>query len=144
MESPCPDLSIVVPVYRGRDTIEPLMGRLVAELHRMGCSYEAVLVDDSSPDNSWQVLRELQAAHPDRVTAVRLMRNFGQHNALMCGLRHARGRLIVTMDDDLQHPPEEIPKLLAAIDAAGADVVYGVPDARKHPAWRNLLSLIHI
>jgi undecaprenyl-phosphate 4-deoxy-4-formamido-L-arabinose transferase len=70
------------------------------------------------------------------------MRNCGQHNALMCGLRHARAKYVVTMDDDLQHPPEEIPKLLAALEASGNDVVYGVPDARKHGRWRNLGSVL--
>lgn len=70
------------------------------------------------------------------------MRNFGQHNAIMCGLRHARGEFIITMDDDGQHPPEEIPKLLKAVEETGADVVYGVPKNRNHAPWRNLGSWI--
>lgn len=137
-----PDLSVLVPVYGSNGTLRELLRRLSEVLENGDLSYEVVFVDDSSPDDSWQVLCDLQAAHPERVTAVRLMRNFGQHNALMCGLRHARGKLIVTMDDDLQHPPEEIPKLLEAIEATGADVVYGVPDARKHRRWRNVGSML--
>ncbi len=131
------DLSVVIPVYRSSATLRPLIARLCAILDRLKMSYELVLVDDASPDDSWQVLRELQAAHPDRLVAIQLMRNYGQHNALMCGFRHARGEIVVTMDDDLQNPPEEIPKLLEAMRQGGLDLVYGRYSSKKHSTWRN-------
>lgn len=134
------DLSVVIPVYRSADTLPLLVEKLFAVLDATGQRYEIVFVDDDSPDNSWQVLSEMQGAHPDRIVAVQLMRNCGQHNALMCGFRHARGRYIITMDDDLQNPPEEIPKLIDAIRANKLDLVYGCPESKKHRAWRNMGS----
>jgi undecaprenyl-phosphate 4-deoxy-4-formamido-L-arabinose transferase len=136
------DLTIVIPVYRSAATLPELVRRLLAVLDPTGLQYDVLFVEDGSPDDSWQVLRELQVAHPDRIAAIQLMRNFGQHNALMCGFRHARGRLVVTMDDDLQNPPEEIPKLLDAIRAGTLDLVYGSYDSKKHRAWRNLGSAV--
>jgi glycosyltransferase involved in cell wall biosynthesis len=135
-------VSVVIPVYRSRATLPELFDRLEREMRSAGLSYEVVLVDDDSPDDSWSVLCDLQAAHPDRVVAAQLMRNSGQHNALMCGLRCARGRYVVTMDDDLQHPPEEIPRLLGAIESDGSDLVYGVPACKEHGLWRNAGSAV--
>lgn len=142
MPTPGLDLSVVIPVYRSEASLAELAARLLPVLEATGMSHEVVFVEDGSPDGSWEVLRELQAAHPDRIVAIQLMRNFGQHNALMCGFRHARGRLIVTMDDDLQHPPEEVPRLLEAIRSRGLDLVYGVYGEKKHRPWRNLGSTI--
>jgi undecaprenyl-phosphate 4-deoxy-4-formamido-L-arabinose transferase len=136
------DLSVVIPVYRSAATLRELSRRLTAVLDGLGLDYEIVFVDDGSPDASWQVLREIQAAYPHRVCAVQLMRNFGQHNALMCGLRHASGDFVVTMDDDLQNPPEELPKLLAAIEASDLDLVYGGYVTKEHRRWRNLGSVL--
>jgi undecaprenyl-phosphate 4-deoxy-4-formamido-L-arabinose transferase len=136
------DVSVVIPVYRSGAVLSELVERLRVVLDRERLSYEIIFVDDASPDNSWDVLNELRAKFPDRLIAIQLMRNFGQHNALMCGFRHARGKYVITMDDDLQHPPEEIPKLLRAIDETGADLIYGVPDQRQHRPWRNVGSLI--
>jgi undecaprenyl-phosphate 4-deoxy-4-formamido-L-arabinose transferase len=136
------DLSVVIPVYRSEETLRELTGRLLAALQSSGLAHEIVFVDDGSPDGSWNVLTELQAMTPDRIVAIQLMRNFGQHNALMCGLRHARGRLVVTMDDDLQNPPEEIPKLVDAIEQRGLDLVYGQYATKKHLPWRNMGSAV--
>jgi undecaprenyl-phosphate 4-deoxy-4-formamido-L-arabinose transferase len=135
-------LSVVIPVYRSERTLPRLVERLFAVLGQLGMSYEIVLVEDGSPDRSWDVLADLQAQHPDRVVAVQLMRNYGQHNALMCGFRRSRGNFVVTMDDDLQNPPEEIPKLLVAIDKHRLDLVYGSYGAKEHRGWRNLGSLL--
>jgi len=136
-------VSVVVPVYRSEATLETLTDRLLAVLEGLGLSHEIVFVDDGSPDGSWVILEGLRAAHPGRVVAVQLMRNFGQHNALMCGFRYARGRYVVTMDDDLQNPPEEVAKLLHAIEAGGYDLVYGRYDSeKKHSGWRNLGSAV--
>src|SRR5690349_9514791 len=134
------DVSVIVPVFNSARTLRTLCERLFRVFEGIGRSYEVVFVDDGSRDDSWIVLSRLQVEFPDRVIAIQLRRNFGQHNALMCGFRHSRGRYIITMDDDLQHPPEEIPKLLQGIDAGGLDLVYGCPDRRQHRAWRNLGS----
>ena len=134
------NLSVVIPVYRSARTLPLLVSRLLAVLDDLGGESEIVFVDDGSGDDSWQVLCQLQARHPGRIVAVQLMRNYGQHNALMCGFRHARGRWIVTMDDDLQNPPEEIPKLLAAIEEQDLDLVYGCCDVRRQRRWRNVGS----
>ncbi len=131
-------LSVVIPVYNSRLLIGPLLEKLMGCLNPLVPHYEIICVDDGSTDGVHEVLETFHHRHPAHVTVIQLMRNFGQHNALMCGLRHARGRLIVTMDDDGQHPPEEIPKLLGTMQQTGADVVFGVPERRNHPWWRNL------
>lgn len=135
---PTLDISVVIPVYRSAATVELLLRRLSAVLTSITPSYEIVLVEDCSPDDTWQAIERASGAHGEHVVAVQLMRNYGQHNALMCGLRMARGRVVVTMDDDLQNPPEEIPKLLARLNEGGFDLVYGSAEARQHAGWRNL------
>ncbi len=99
--------------------------------------WEVVLVDDESPDATWDAIRAELAQDPAHIVAIRLMRNFGQHNALMCGFARVGGDVIVTMDDDLQNPPEEIEKLLRCIEETDADVVYGRYDRKQHRSWRN-------
>jgi polyisoprenyl-phosphate glycosyltransferase len=136
------DLSIVIPVYNSSRTLKRLVEELFVALDRERLAYEIVFVDDSSPDTSWSVLKELQALHPDRITCIQLMRNFGQHSALMCGFRHARGQYVVTMDDDLQNPPSEIPRLWKAIHDTGVDLVYGSYESKKHASLRNLGSIL--
>jgi undecaprenyl-phosphate 4-deoxy-4-formamido-L-arabinose transferase len=136
------DLSVVVPVYRSAATLGLLMQRLTLVLNAQGLRYEIVLVDDGSPDDSWACLETLHQQYGDVMRPIRLMRNYGQHNALMCGLRNSRGRYVVTMDDDLQNPPEEIPKLIDRIELTRADLVYGVPANRQHAQWRNVGSLM--
>jgi glycosyltransferase involved in cell wall biosynthesis len=136
------EYSVVIPVYRSADTLRELARRLCLVLDGAGAAYEIVFVDDGSPDASWQVLQELCAAQPGRVVAVQLMRNYGQHNALMCGFRHACGEYVITMDDDLQNPPEEIPKLIATLKQGDYDLVYGNYGGKKHSAWRNLSSAV--
>jgi undecaprenyl-phosphate 4-deoxy-4-formamido-L-arabinose transferase len=131
------DLSVVIPVFRSAATLRLLTARLLAVLKSTGLEFEIVMVEDGGGDDSWQVLRELHAENGDRIVAIELMRNFGQHNALMCGFRHARGAVVVTLDDDLQNPPEEIPRLLEALRAGGYDLVYGRYAAKKHSIWRN-------
>jgi undecaprenyl-phosphate 4-deoxy-4-formamido-L-arabinose transferase len=136
------EVSVVIPVYNSAEILPQLYRRLRAVLTDLGKSFEVVLVDDGSRDASWSVLEQLQADDPAHVVAVQLMRNFGQHNALMCGFRRAQGRFVITMDDDLQHPPEEIPKLLAAIETQSLDLVYGAYDRKRHTSGKNLASKI--
>jgi glycosyltransferase involved in cell wall biosynthesis len=136
------DLSIVIPVYNSASTLGMLLERLTRTIEAITQSYEIILIDDGSRDDSWAVIHSLRAKYGDHLLTVQLMRNYGQHNALMCGLGVARGAYVVTMDDDLQNPPEEIPKLLAHIRQHGLDLVYGCPSNRNHAAWRNLGSSI--
>ena len=133
-----PDLSIVVPVYRAGPTLVPLHQRLSSTLARLGRSYEILFVEDGSDDDSWERILELADRDP-RVQGLQLSRNYGQHNALLCGIRAARGEIIVTLDDDLQNPPEEMGKLLDKL-AEGYDVVYGTPAKEQHGLWRDLAS----
>lgn len=135
-----PSLSIVIPVYRGAKTIPDLTAALAEELPRLTDTYEVIFVEDDGGDNSWQVIEQL-ATQYDFVRGIKLMRNFGQHNALLCGIRASNNDVIVTMDDDMQHPPTEIAKLLTKLDE-GIDVVYGYPQDRQHGTGRNLGSSI--
>ncbi len=134
------DLSIVIPVYNSVNTLESLLVRLSKVILPITSNYEIILVDDGSYDGSWAVIQSLREAYGGHLIAVQLMRNYGQHNTLMCGLSMVRGEYVVTMDDDLQNPPEEIPKLLAYIKLHDLDLVYGCPNTRSHSAWRNLGS----
>ena len=104
----------------------------------MAANFEIVFVEDGSPDRTWYVIRELARQH-SFIRGFRLMRNYGQHNALLCGIREARGEIIATMDDDLQNPPEELPRLLSKFNE-GYDVVYGTPLQESHGILRNLAS----
>ncbi len=133
-------LTVVIPVFNGGATISEVLAQLRATLPTLSSLYEVILVDDGSSDNSWEVIQELVAENA-WVRGVRLARNAGQHNALLCGIRAAKHDIIVTMDDDLQHPASEIPKLLEKI-RAGVDVVYGVPEKEQHGLWRDLASQI--
>ena len=139
-QRPLPSLSVVVPVYRSEAILPELVRRLESTLPAIASSYELVLVNDSSPDGSWNVICQLAQRYP-WIHAINLMRNYGQHNALLCGIRAAQYGVIVTMDDDLQHPPEEIPKMLAVL-AEGCDVVYGTPEREQHGLGRDLASLV--
>ena len=133
-----PSLSIVIPVYNSEDTLELLATRLAQALPAISPAFEVILVNDGSRDSSWQKVGELSLVYP-WLRGINLMRNYGQHNALLCGIRAARYEVIVTMDDDLQHPPEEIHKLVSML-AQGYDVVYGSPESMPHSWWRNLFS----
>ena len=137
--TPLPGLSVVIPVYRSAMILPELLPRLHAVLSDIAAHREIILVNDSSPDASWDVILELAARYPE-IKPINLMRNYGQHNALLCGIRAATCDVIVTMDDDLQHPPEEIPKLLAAL-AKGSDVVYGTPQSEEHGLLRDIASI---
>ncbi|MBX3681298.1 MAG: glycosyltransferase family 2 protein [Thauera sp.] len=134
------DISAIVPVYRSQAMLPELHRRLVGALEQIGRPFEIILVEDCGGDDSWSVIEQLAAADP-RVLGLRLARNYGQHNALLCGIRAARGELVVTLDDDLQNPPEEIHRLLARLDE-GYDVVYGSPQAETHGFLRDQASRI--
>ncbi len=132
--------SVVIPVYRSEQILDALIERLAKVLPNVADTYEVILVNDGSPDNSWAVIERL-ARQNHWIRGIDLMRNYGQHNALLCGIREAQYNVIVTMDDDLQHPPEEIPHLIEKLNE-GYDVVYGVPRKMPHSWWRNTFSVI--
>lgn len=131
-------LSIVVPVYNGAASV----GELVQALSGLPVpgGLEIVLVNDGSPDDSLAVCRGLLATATVPLVVVDHARNFGEHNAVMTGLRHARGRYVITMDDDLQNPPEEVLRILEHAQANDLDVVYTYYETKEHALWRNLGS----
>jgi len=133
-----PTLSVVIPLYRSAATI----GRVVAAIETLEVEggLEIILVNDGSPDDTWDVCRRLQETARVPLVLVDLARNFGEHNAVLAGLRLARGAWVVTMDDDGQNPPSEIAHLLGAARKGGHDVVFGCYEQKRHAAWRNLGS----
>jgi len=133
-------ISVVIPVYRSEAILPELVRRLESVLVAIAENFELILVNDCSPDRSWDVISDM-AGQYCWIRPINLMRNYGQHNALLCGIRAARYDVIVTMDDDLQHPPEEIPKLLQVL-ACGYDVVYGTPEREQHGVGRDFASWI--
>ncbi len=136
------DISVVIPVYRSGDCLPELLRQLTDQLERMGGRYQVILVDDDSPDNTWDVVQELVPRYP-RVTACRLMRNSGQARATLCGMNHAQGGIVVTMDDDLQHRPDQLPKLVDALESnPRVDCVFGYFEEKRHAGYRNLGSSI--
>jgi len=133
-----PDYSVIVPVYNAEATLEELVRRVGGVFRDLGRSYEIVLVDDASRDRSWALIERL-CGEGAPLRAYQFTRNHGQHYALKCGLDHCAGRHAITMDDDLQQPPEEIAKLVRAIEEdASVDVVIGRYERKSHSALRNL------
>ena len=133
-------VSAVVPAYNSELSLPELVRRIQPVLDVAATDYELIVVDDGSRDGTWRVIEDLARAN-SWVKGVHLMRNYGQHNALLCGIRLARYELTVTLDDDLQHPPEEIPKLLEKL-TADIDVVYGSPAHETHGLWRDVASQV--
>jgi glycosyltransferase involved in cell wall biosynthesis len=129
-------ISVVIPAYESRDSLPLLIARLNAVLNRTGQPFEIIVVDDSSADDTWECLKVLKQIYP-QLKIIRLLRNSGQHNALLCGLSLAKGSIVITMDDDLQNPPEEVPKLIAAIQK-GYDLAIGAYDSKQHSPSRNV------
>jgi undecaprenyl-phosphate 4-deoxy-4-formamido-L-arabinose transferase len=137
---PVAGLSVIIPAYNSENSLRPLLERLTPVLRTLADAYEIILVNDGSRDGTWTQIEALSREYA-QVVGINLMRNYGQHGALLCGIRHARYDLTVTIDDDLQHPPEEIPKLLSRL-ADGYEVVYGTPLVEPHGFLRTLASKI--
>lgn len=133
-------ISSVVPVYNSEDTLDELVSRLKIALSLVASEWEIILVNDGSKDASWQEILHLGKGCTS-VRGINLMRNYGQHNALLAGIRAAQYDILVTLDDDLQNPPEEIPKLIGKLEE-GYDVVYGTPENEQHGLWRDLASQV--
>ncbi|MEZ0262958.1 MAG: glycosyltransferase family 2 protein, partial [Alphaproteobacteria bacterium] len=131
-------LSVLIPVYRSAAILPELLARLAKVLPGLAKDYEVIMVCDGSPDDSWTVIKTLAGQYPF-IRGLNLNKNYGQHNALLAAIRAARYDVILTMDDDLQHPPEEIHKLLQKL-GEGPDVVYGTSAALQHSFARNISS----
>lgn len=136
-----PGISIVVPVYKSAPTLPDLIARIRTAMQAAGTPFEAILVNDGSDDGSWPAIEQLCRENP-WLRGIDLMRNSGQENALLCGIRAARFDLTATIDDDLQNPPEEIAPLAAKLAEGGYDVVYGTPQREQHGAWRDAASVL--
>jgi undecaprenyl-phosphate 4-deoxy-4-formamido-L-arabinose transferase len=132
--------SVIIPVFHGEATIERLHAEIRSFFALSGQSFEVVWIYDCGPDNSWEVIKKLKTAFPDQTTAVRLSRNFGQHNALICGFLHARGDYFITMDEDLQHHPADIQYLVQEQQRGDFDVVYGKFQQLRHSWFRRITS----
>ena len=141
--SPCssadvPAISVVIAVYGDGAALDELVRRTAAVLERVASSWECILVNDGSPKETWSLIQDL-AREFKNIRGINLRSNFGQHNALLAGICASRGCTIITLDDDLQHPPEEIHRLLEALEE-GVDVVYGKPISPSHGLWRSVAS----
>lgn len=133
-------ISVVIPCYRSGATLPALVRGLREHLPQACDDYEIILVVDGPPDDTYAVAHELEREDAERTRAVLLRRNYGQHNALIAGLRRSRHEVTVTMDDDLQHRPDQVGRLVAPLADPLVDLVYGVPDAEEHGAVRSLAS----
>ncbi|MEA3479822.1 MAG: glycosyltransferase family 2 protein [Bacteroidota bacterium] len=134
------EYSVVVPVYNSESTLKELFDRISKVFEQLDKSYEVIFVEDGGQDASWDVLDELKARFPDKITAIKLNKNYGQHNAIICGFQFANGGHIITIDDDLQNPPEEIKKLIEASETENPDVIYGLYSKKQHSRIRNIGS----
>lgn len=133
---------MVVPVFNSESTLEELFIRIQSVFNALGKSFRVVFVEDCGSDHSWEVITKIKEANPELVVAIKLAKNFGQHNAILCGLKHCHAGLIITIDDDLQIPPEEIPKLISCYEKTDADLVYGHLIEKKHSFIRNFGSSV--
>lgn len=140
MSASAKSISVVVPVYNSEASLAMLIDRLEPVLDSLTSEFEVILVNDGSRDGSWGVIQQLASKH-SWVRGINLARNYGQHNALLCGIRMAQHETIVTMDDDLQHPPEELPKLVEQL-TEDKDVIYGAVKCGKQGFWRERASQI--
>ena len=135
-----PDYSIIVPVFNSSESLVELHQRVAATMKKLRKTFHLIMVDDGSADESWEVLQQLKSANPLEVTAIRLAKNYGQHNATLCGIAKAEGEFVITIDDDLQQPPEELEKLILHMQQSDADLVYGIYSKKQHSLARNVSS----
>ncbi len=139
--SSAPYISVIIPVFNEEENLEELGERLVRTLDGMNRAYEIILVDDGSSDRSWELLTQLHQQHPQVIRALQFHRNFGQHQAIFAGFQAARGQVMVTLDADLQNPPEEIPRLVAKLEE-GFDTVGGWRENRQDSIFRKFPSFL--
>ncbi len=133
------EYSIIIPVFNSERSLRELKERIVSTFENITPDFEIIFVDDFSIDNSWQVLLQLKEENPDHIKLFRLGKNFGQHSATICGFHKAKGKWVLTMDDDLQQAPEDIPLLIERMQKSGANVIYGIAN-QNHPFYRQVGS----
>lgn len=135
-----PDFSVLVPVFNSEQSLGELYQRLESTFVEMNSTFQIIFVDDGSMDKSWDVLERLKTNHPETITIVKLSKNFGQHNAILCGFGFVKGEYVVTIDDDLQYRPEDIKVLFDQMQQSGSDIVFGVHGEKKHNVIRKIGS----
>lgn len=135
------DLSIVIPVYNGAATIKLVCEELIGHLTSQNISYEIILINDCSKDNSWYVIQKLSHKH-NCINGVDLQSNMGQQNATYIGMKQAVGQYILTMDDDGQHDPRDVVSLFNVISDNKFDLVYGIPDQKQHKSYRHIGTML--
>ena len=133
-------ISVVIPVYNAELTLNNLYKQLIPAMEQVTANFEVIFVEDCGNDNSWNIIQEL-STNDNRVKGLKLSKNYGQHNALLCGIRAAQYEMLLTMDDDLQNPVSEIQVLINKL-TEGYDVVYGYPNKGQHGLFRNFASRI--
>lgn len=134
------DITVVVPVYNSVETLRPLYDRAAATLSKLGKSFEVLFVEDGGPLTSWDELKAIKKAFPETVSLIRLGRNYGQNAATVCGITNANGAIVITIDDDLQTPPEEIEKLIEKHEETDAAAVFGVTSQQNNPIVKRIGS----
>jgi len=139
MDTTAKEISIVIPVFNSEASLPELVNRIIDTLKKMNTSYELIFVDDFSIDNSWGVLKQIQAKNGN-ISIFRLSKNYGQHNTTICGIKQSVGRVIITMDDDLEHLPESIPTIYQRFIDNQYDILYACPDKRQKSFFRNFLG----
>ena len=135
-----PLYSVIIPVYNSEKTLKEVSERVIEQFKSISAPVELVLINDGSKDKSWEIIKQLKIEYPDQVIGVNLARNFGQHKALLCGFNHCTGDYIITIDDDLQHYPEDIKCLIDQQAETQADLIYGIYKKKKHSFFRNIGS----
>ena len=135
-----PDFSVVVPVFNSEKSLPELVQRLEATFAKMNKTFQLIFVEDGGSDNSWGVIKNLKEKYPDQIVGVKLVKNFGQHNAILCGFKFVKGEFTVTIDDDLQQRPEDIEILFKKSTDDNVDVVYGIYEEKRHSVSRRIGS----
>ncbi len=134
------DYSVITPVFNSESMLDELFQRIKSVFDKLGKTFEVIFVDDGSMDGSWKKLQQIKQEDEENVTVIKLSRNFGQHNATFCGFHFAKGDYLITIDDDLQNPPEEIVKLIDSQEEHETDLVYGAYKKKQHSYVRNMGS----
>ena len=135
-----PDITVVVPVYNSIETLEPLYSAVAVCMQKLRKTYEVLYVDDGSAADTWKELKRVKNKFGDQVSIIRLGRNYGQNAATVCGITHAKGSIVITIDDDLQTPPAEIEKLVKAYELSEAAAVFGITPQQRNPIVKRLGS----
>ncbi len=136
------DITVVVPVFNSVETLRPVYERSAATLSKLGKSFEILFVEDGGPIESWNELKAIKKDFSETVSLIRLGRNYGQNSATVCGITNARGSIVITMDDDLQTPPEEMEKLLRKYEETDSSAVFGITPQQSNPIVKRIGSFM--